>query len=331
MPILFLICSTPHTVYIIHTHFQISHSCSLRLDKNIYKTVDEFVGDLRLIAANCLQYNTTINDSFRPVAIDFLTTAEELCKYFIAKPESPKVVYPTLLYCWADCVKAIDELLNMTNPEDGFQTAWFFMQPVTFFCGGVYPEGYLDKVKEPIDLGTIVQNLFSAQYTTLGMFISDCRKVATNCRKFYEGDPNSTTLIEQSERLDKNMEKNLGQLMKLDQTKGAKAREKYETKIMVIKRPEKDFLRGIMTELRAATYTDKSAKITEKATLHFEKPVDTTIFTDYPNYVDTPMDLETVDRKIESGSCKSIILHACWFYCMILYLSNHSFPFFVQM
>jgi hypothetical protein len=30
------------------------------------------------------------------------------------------------------------------------------------------------------------------------------------------------------------------------------------------------------------------------------------MFTDYLNFVETPMDLETVDRKIENGSCKSL-------------------------
>jgi hypothetical protein len=59
-----------------------------------------------------------------------------------------------------------------------------------------------------------------------------------------------------------------------------------------------------MSELRKGTYMDKTVKITEKATLHFEKPVDVKIFTDYPKFVETPMDLETVDCKIESGTCK---------------------------
>jgi hypothetical protein len=97
--------------------------------------------DLRLIAANCLQYNTTLDDSFRPIATEFLSTVEALCKFFIAKPELPKVVYPSLLHCWKDCVGVIDELVDITNPVDKFQTAWFFLQPVTFFCGGEYPEG----------------------------------------------------------------------------------------------------------------------------------------------------------------------------------------------
>jgi DNA primase catalytic subunit len=77
--------------------------------------------------------------------------------------------------------------------------------------------------------------------------------------------------------------------------------------VMTIKRPKKEFLKEVMRELRATTYTDKAVKITESATLHFEKPVEIAMFTDYRQFVETPMDLETVDRKIESGACKFLV------------------------
>ena len=290
------------------THYFCSPSTLyIRLDKNQYSTVDEFVLDLRRIASNCLQYNTTVNDSFRPVAVEFLTLAEDLCKLFIAKPELPKVVYPCILYCWADCVRVLSALINIKNADDEHQSAWFFLHPVTFFCGGVYPEGYTEKVKKPIDFGTIVQNLITGHYTSVAEFAADCRGVVENCRTFYAGDDDGAIFIEKANRLSTlSMEKNLAELLQLDQSdKGAKAREKAASKFMVMKRPEPSFLRNIMQELRAATYTDKASKISEKATLYFEKPVDTKMFTDYRQFVETPMDLETVDGKIESGSCKS--------------------------
>mmetsp|Transcript_3177 Transcript_3177/g.7062 ORF Transcript_3177/g.7062 Transcript_3177/m.7062 type:complete len:894 (-) Transcript_3177:256-2937(-) len=223
--------------------------------------------------------------------------------FFLAKHELPKVAYPSLLYCWTDCVKAIDELIQLTNPEDGLQTAWYFLHPVSYFCGGEYPDGYLDKVKKPIDLGTIIQHLLTGSYKSVGAFVADCRSVSDNCHAFYAGNDEGEDLCNKAKRLYGSMEKNLGQLFLFDQSeKGAKAREKATSKYMTIKRPEKDFLKGIMSELRAATYTDRSAKITERATTLFEKPVDITVFTDYPQFVETPMDLETVDRKIEAGS-----------------------------
>ena len=90
-------------------------------------------------------------DSFRDIAVKFLETSEMLCNFFIVQHEvssssssssSAKVnVYPTILHCWVDCVKVIDELIQVSNPLDGSQTAWFFMEPVSYYCGGQYPEG----------------------------------------------------------------------------------------------------------------------------------------------------------------------------------------------
>lgn len=123
-----------------------------RLDKDQYSTVDKFVHDLRLIAANCLQFNTDIidslknEDSFRYSAVNFLETSEKLCNFFITQYElsssSSKInIYPSLLYCWLDCIKVIDEVFQVTNPHDGLQTAWYFKEPVTYFCQGQYPPG----------------------------------------------------------------------------------------------------------------------------------------------------------------------------------------------
>jgi len=153
----------------------------------------------------------------------------------------------------------------------------------------------------------------------VGAFASDCRRVVENCRAYYAGNDEGDEFCDKANRLEVSMVTNLGQLTSYDQSdKGAKAKEKAKSKLMTLKKPETDLLKDIMRQLRAATYTDKMAKITEKATLHFEKPVDIATFTDYLEFVDTPMDLETVDGKIESGSCKS----ATAFHKLITHPSN---------
>ena len=274
-----------------------------RLDKNQYSTVAEFVLDLRRVFSNCLQYNTTINDSYRPVATECLTTIEQLCKFFIGKNESPRIVYPRLVYCWEECLKVIDAVLKIKNPDDGYQTAYYFLQPVSFFCVGQWPHGYRDKVQKPMDFGSIVQNILTGVYDSAEEFAADCRLVTENCRSFYEGTEEGPGWMVKVNRLQQGMDKQLAQLSSYDKSdKGSKAREKARTKMLTIKKPEQAFLRDILRDLRATTYTDKSAKITEQATLHFEKPVDTSVFTDYLKFVDTPMDLETVERKIGSDA-----------------------------
>lgn len=42
------------------------------------------------------------------------------------------------------------------------------------------------------------------------------------------------------------------------------------------------------------------SKLTESATIAFEKPVDTSFFTDYRDFVECPMDLETIEQKIKN-------------------------------
>lgn len=170
---------------------------------------------------------------------------------------------------------------------------------------GIRLTGYLEKVKKPIDFGTIVQNLLTGRYNNFEYFATDCQQVVENCRIYHAGNVEGASLCEQANRLQVSMERKFGPLVASEQSGAiAKTREKAASKFIVIKRPEKDLLRSIMSELRDFTYTDKTVQYTEKATLHFEKPVDATIFTDYPQFVETPMDLETVDRKIESGICK---------------------------
>ena len=197
-----------------------------RLNESKYSTVDEFVLDLRRIAANYLQFNSNIDDRFRPNALEFHTFVEDHCKIFIAEQELPKVVYPSLLYCWSDCVNVLDELINMKNPEDEQQTAFTFLHPVRYLCGGAFPEGYTEKVKKPLDFGTIVQELLTGHYYSVEEFAADCRQVIENCRKYYTGDDElATFIIETADRISSSMEKNLDNLRLLDESdKGAKER-----------------------------------------------------------------------------------------------------------
>lgn len=153
-----------------------------------------------------------------------------------------------------------------------------------------------------MDFGTITHNLVTGRYSSVMKFASDCKQVVDNCRTFYAGNEEGAALCEQANRLLTCIMKHLTPLLEAE--KKNRSSTFTPKQAMTIKRPKKEFLKEVMRELRATTYTDKTVKITENATIHFEKPVDTTVFTDYRQFVETPMDLETVDRKIESGSCK---------------------------
>ena len=131
-----------------------------KLDKNEYKTVAQFVLDIRRIFANCLRFNTSMKDRLRPLAVDLQATAEDLMTTFLVRGQklptgNPADLYPPLLYCWSFCIKVLNTLFNLTNPVDGQPTVLYFLHPVTMYCGGQYPPDYLNLVKRPMDFGTI--------------------------------------------------------------------------------------------------------------------------------------------------------------------------------
>lgn len=102
-----------------------------------------------------------MKDRLRGLAIDLLTTAEDLMVAFLVRGQKMggtvggSDLYPPLLYCWSFCIKVLNTLFNLTNPSDGQPTVLYFLHPVTAYCGGQYPPDYLNLVKKPMDFGTI--------------------------------------------------------------------------------------------------------------------------------------------------------------------------------
>jgi hypothetical protein len=160
-------------------------------------------------------------------------------------------------------MKIIHTLIDVINPDDSYQTSYYFLQDVKYYCGGAYPEGYLDRVRKPMSLGGITQKLVTGCYDSPNEFVSDCRSVVSNCKAFYceEGDE-STFMNSRANRLRDVMDPLLDKLLKFDSSaKGTVAKEKAFLRCMTIKKPDKKFLKEIMVELRATEYTDKQAKV----------------------------------------------------------------------
>ena len=232
-----------------------------KLDKNQYSNVAEFVLDVRRICANCLRYNTSVNDSFRPLAKKLAQQTEGILALFVAAPAAPKRVYPRLLYCWKLCLSLLDTLLNMTNPTDGHQTAYFFMHPVSFYLGGALPQDYLAKVQTPMDFGTITSRLFEGEYQDVSEFIEDCRLVVDNCRTYYAGREEGKLFIELADRMDGLMAQQLNALKRYDESAAGKREKEAAVTPLAIPVPSTAFLMSIMKEIRDMQYTDKFTKV----------------------------------------------------------------------
>ncbi|MGK3757600.1 MAG: hypothetical protein ACI8RD_009914 [Bacillariaceae sp.] len=277
-----------------------------------YTTVAAFVLDLRRIFGNCLRYNTSNGkDSLRPIAVETLEMTDQLSTFFLAKPEftnnptaNATPLYPPLLFCWKLCVNVIDTLYNLTNREDKHPTAFYFMHPVQYFFGGTLPSDYLHKAPKPMDFGTVTSQLMEGQYTSLDQFESDCNLVLSNCIAYYGGKAENKVFCDQATRLNQVLQQQLDALNRYVKSSAGLAAQKSArmgiSTSTLLPKPPIPLLLSILAELRDQKYTDKMTKITEPAMANFEKPVSVAVIPDYMQYVQTPMDLQTVERKIKN-------------------------------
>lgn len=160
-------------------------------------------------------------------------------------------------------MKVITTITDIINPDDQYQTAYYFLHRVQFFCEGTYPANYLERVPTPMDLGTIVQKLLTGEYRSLNGFVEDCKLVIDNCKAYYiEVNDESKFMLARANRLKEAMDPLLDKLVKFDQSaKGAAAKEKAMSRSLAIKKPEKSFLKEITAELRGMEYTDRQTKV----------------------------------------------------------------------
>ena len=170
----------------------------------------------------------------------------------------------------------------MINPDDQYQTAYYFLQDVQYYCGGTLPENYLETVGQPMSLASITQKICTGCYDSPREFVEDCRLVVTNCHKFYADESDEAKfMVVRANRLRDAMAPLLDKLLKFDSSaKGTAAREKAFLRVMTIKKPERKFLKEIMVELRAMEYTDKQAKVRNARTCYVSRELQLRNLTD---------------------------------------------------
>lgn len=232
--------------------------------------MSDFVLDLRRIFANCLRYNTASSkDDLRAIARNILITTEQFLHLFItvglgsSVGSSKAASYPKLLYCWKTCLEIIDAILDLKNPDDTLQTVHYFLSPASFFFGGKLSQKYKDKVKSPMDFGTIQSNLIEGKYQNVDTFVHDCKLVTANCKMYYQSEENGETFIAQATRLEDFMLSRLDALVQYDRSeKGLEAKKiaLNPTAIKLLK-PPNTFYSSMLDDLRSLTYTDKYTKV----------------------------------------------------------------------
>ena len=240
-----------------------------RLEKKSYSSVLDFVLDLRRIFGNCFRYNISSSDDTKRLRVNarkMLMSSEQFLHHFLPNEDSGsgKFLYPKLLYCLNFCFeKILDPILDLKNPEDNQQTVWYFIHPASYFFGGNLSQAYKNKVKNPMDFGTITSNLIEGAYQSVDAFVRDCRLVTSNCKAFYRDEENGKVFVAQANRLEEFISPQLDSLLKYDQSeKGLEARKIAANPIPVkLLKPTPEFYSAILDELRSANYTDRYTQV----------------------------------------------------------------------
>jgi hypothetical protein len=280
-----------------------------KLDRNEYQSVSEFALDMRRVFGNCLVFNNTAHDSFRPVAVKMISLSEDIMHLFIQCPQNTNGggrLYQTILYCWKECLEIIESALELKNPDDGFPTIHYFLFPVFFYYGGLLPQDYAEKVRTPMDFGTITSRIVEGFYQKVEDFVSDCKLVTSNCMLFYKDRTDGSIFVGQAQRLEDFLSSKLDLLLKYDASpQGDYARKISCNPVSIkLKTVPQSLLLNALEALRNLNYVDKATKFVEPAAAAFEMPVNTTFFPDYLDFVKRPMDLSTVEKNIKDGKYK---------------------------
>jgi hypothetical protein len=151
-----------------------------------------------------------------------------------------------------------------------------------------------------MDFGTATANLLEGKYRTCEEFCNDCRLVIGNCTAYYHSREDGKIYVEHASRLNEVLSQQIEQLSRYVRSSRGLADQARAAAPVVLLQPPVSVLLGTLEELRALHYTDKGTKITEPAMGPFERPVSLSAFPDYLQHVESPMDLQTIERKVKS-------------------------------
>lgn len=185
-----------------------------------YSSKDAFAHDVRLIFANCLVYNSDV-----VVSKVMRSHAVTLMKLFEAQFAKIGGSWPGISERWK-CHQIIDELLG--HRTDGQETAQWFKYPIeTYFDSPEQiPYGYYNKVKVPMDLGTVSSKLHLGEYKRVQEFLDGLQLVFDNCIKYWKSEPYGQAYCDSADALTKVLQTRAALLFKTSSAESSQAEEK---------------------------------------------------------------------------------------------------------
>ncbi|KNC99009.1 uncharacterized protein SPPG_05959 [Spizellomyces punctatus DAOM BR117] len=293
-----------------------------KLDQNAYSTPAEFQADVRLMLDNAITFNppdTQVHKDSQALLDIFEKTwpensqAPDALRPMADTNDSKLVASGSKGELSAtDAARCERALVRM---ESATQSAGPFLQPVS---RALYPD-YFEIIKEPMDLSTVRKNLRNKNYKTLQQFENDVRLIFTNCFTFNRpGEP----VYIQGKDLEAIFDREWGRSKTgsagsapSSVAKGRPQSPKIsvnvvDTSTRVTSDSRHQENRGV--PLKSTSDGKACARILKKLQRHpnaqaFLQPVDP-VALNIPQYFDIikrPMDLSTIQKKLESGEYKA--------------------------
>jgi hypothetical protein len=156
--------------------------------KNIHSP-EEFAVLMRRIFANALRYNYRLRG---PEAADTKAIRAHAKNILFQFESEWKSTYPTIkraLPELKECLVVIDDLMKVSSADPGsVAAADSFIDPIPKYYGGQHPDKYLDIVKKPMDIGTVISNLVEGSYTNVEEMRRDMLLVFSNCEAYLNAE-----------------------------------------------------------------------------------------------------------------------------------------------
>jgi len=247
-----------------------------KLANRQYENPSEFKADIELVFDNCFAYNKADDNVVRKAG-------EELRSYFKSRWEKSDIESKFQSGSKSGEMSKEDEMWRECDRIVHFlkkhKCAKSFLKPVTeeHFASSELWEKYKEVVKRPMDISSIARKQKKRRYKTIDEFKDDVMLIFENCFKFnFPGDPVHKA----------------GQQLKAGfKARWRKLQEKFGL-VKVVTKPVEEAWRKAQELVKNLTENDLSVS--------FRAPVDRISVPDYYDVIKNPMDLCTIQRKLDS-------------------------------
>jgi hypothetical protein len=162
---------------------------SAQLHNKTIRSPEEFAVLMRRIFANALRFNYRLRGPEAGTTKAIRAHAKSILFQFEAEW---KATYPNIkraLPELKECLVVIDDLMKVPSTDPGtVAAADSFIDPIPKYYADQYPDKYLEIVKKPMDIGTVISNVIEGCYASVEEMRRDMLLVFSNCEAYLNAE-----------------------------------------------------------------------------------------------------------------------------------------------